>query len=75
MRVQLALGVSTQLLQGLSGLAQKTMDPNEHTTETMDPNPKNNRAAPYTDLTELEVVKRAEWYLRIGFDFPCDSLK
>ena len=33
------------------------MDPDEHTTETMDPNPKNNRAASYTDPMKLDVVK------------------
>ena len=37
---------------------QKTMATNKHTTETMNPNPKNNRAASYTDAMKLEVVKR-----------------
>ena len=27
----------------------KTMDPNKHTTERINPNPKNHRAASYTD--------------------------
>ena len=45
-------------LQRLSRLAQKAMDTNNHTTETINPNPKNNRAASYTDAMKLEVVKR-----------------
>ena len=35
--------VSTQLLQRLSGLVQKTMDTKKDTKETMDANSKNNR--------------------------------
>ena len=38
--------VSTQLLQRLSRLVQKTMDTKNDTKETMDPNSKNNGAAP-----------------------------
>ena len=38
-------GVSAQLLQRLSGLVQKTMDSKNDTKETIDPKPKNNRAA------------------------------
>ena len=37
--------VSTQLLQRLSGLVQKTMDTKNDEKETMDPNSKSNRAA------------------------------
>ena len=45
--------ISTQLLQRLSGLVQKTMDTKNDTKETMDPYSKNNRAVFLRDPVKL----------------------
>ena len=48
--------VSKQLLQQPTRLAQKAIEAFKQTTETMNLNPKNNRASSYTDLMKLELV-------------------